>query len=109
MKKLLIVTFLPLVIAGCTKSVDERADEFVEASFTLCGSNVQSYAQGDDGKIRVVCENNSYFSVKDQETLAYMHELNGAYCRGKGFSSFHERSRYFTFTCMGEKSFNIPK
>ncbi|MGF1681695.1 hypothetical protein [Photobacterium minamisatsumaniensis] len=97
------------VIAGCSKSVDERADDYTEASFTLCGSNVQSYSEGDDGKIRILCENESYFLVKDQNSLAYMHELNGAYCKGKGFSAFHERSNYYTFTCEGERNFNIPK
>ncbi|MGF1687441.1 hypothetical protein L4C36_12200 [Photobacterium japonica] len=107
--KQLIVIFLSLLAVGCSKSVDERADDYVEASFTLCGSKVKSYSQGDDGKIRVRCENDSYFTVKDQATLAYMHELNGAYCHGKGFQAFNERQRYFTFVCNGEKRFNIPK
>ncbi|KLV09502.1 hypothetical protein ABT57_11375 [Photobacterium ganghwense] len=101
--------FLPLVVTGCSQSIDERADHYVEVSYTLCGAKVRSYSQGDDGKIRIVCDNNSYFSVKDEDTLAYMHELNGAYCQGKGFSNFHERSRYFTFTCEDDKNFNVPK
>ncbi|MGF1723960.1 hypothetical protein [Photobacterium nomapromontoriensis] len=109
MKKMLAVIFFSVVMVGCSMSVDERADDYVDASFTLCGAKVQSFSQGDDGKIRVVCENNSYFSVKDKTTLAYMHELNGAYCHGKGFTTFNERSRYYTFTCRGDKQFNIPK
>ncbi|KLV05225.1 hypothetical protein ABT56_12670 [Photobacterium aquae] len=109
MKNLLSILLLPLFAVGCSKSVDERADEYVEASFTLCGAKVQSYSLGDDGKIRIVCENDSYFLVKDQGTLAYMQELNGAYCQGKGFNAFHERKSYYTFICSGDKSFNVPK
>ncbi|MCW8329843.1 hypothetical protein MD588_13600 [Photobacterium sp. SDRW27] len=109
MKPLLSIIFLPLILTACSKSVDERADEYVDTSFTLCGSKVQAFSQGDDGKIRVVCENESYFLVKNQETLAYMHELNGAYCKGKGFQTFNERSKYYTFTCIDDRSFNIPK
>ncbi|GAB3524556.1 MULTISPECIES: hypothetical protein [Photobacterium] len=109
MKPLLSIILLPLLLAGCSQTVDERADEYVDLSFTLCGAKVKTYSQGDDGKIRVICENDSYFLVKDKETLAYMNELNGAYCYGKGFSVFNERSNYYTFTCKDEKSFNIPK
>ncbi|PSW09997.1 hypothetical protein C9I98_25425 [Photobacterium sanctipauli] len=109
MRNILMLITTAVITTGCSKSVDERADEYTEASFTLCGSKVQSYSQGDDGKIRILCENDSYFLVKDQASLAYMHELNGAYCKGKGFSAFHERSRYFTFTCEGDRNFNIPK
>ena len=109
MKLFLTIILLPFFLTSCSKSVDEQADEYVDLSFTLCGAKVKAYSQGDDGKIRVVCENDSYFLVKDRETLAYMNELNGAYCYGKGFSVFNERSNYYTFTCMDDKSFNIPK
>ncbi|CAH0534720.1 hypothetical protein VST7929_02670 [Vibrio stylophorae] len=98
-----------LLLAGCAKSIDERADEYMDVSFELCGMKVQSYSHSDDGKIRILCENDSYFLVKDQDTLRYMQELNGAYCKGKGFAAFQERSNYFTFSCNGGANFNIPK
>ncbi|MDO6707965.1 MULTISPECIES: hypothetical protein [unclassified Photobacterium] len=98
-----------VLLAGCSASVDERANDFVDVSYSLCAAKVQSFSQGDDGKIRVVCDNDSYFSVKSQQTLTVMNELNGAYCQGKGFSHFNERSDYYTFTCLNDKNFNIPK
>ncbi|MGF1716156.1 hypothetical protein L4D08_14880, partial [Photobacterium chitinilyticum] len=61
MKPLLSIILLPLLLAGCSQSVDERADEYVDLSFTLCGAKVKTYSQGDDGKIRVICDNDSYF------------------------------------------------
>ncbi|ELR63791.1 hypothetical protein C942_03250 [Photobacterium marinum] len=109
MKRIFSVIILSMLLGACSKSVDQRADEYVDVSFTLCGAKVKAFSQGDDGKIRVVCDNESYFLVKNEETLAYMHELNGAYCHGKGFRTFNERSSYYTFTCMDDKNFNIPK
>ncbi|MGF1760758.1 hypothetical protein L4D76_23110 [Photobacterium sagamiensis] len=109
MKAILSVIFAVLALSGCSKSVDEQADDYVDVSFSLCGTKVKAYSQGDDGKIRVICDNDSYFLVKSEETLTYMQELNGAYCHGKGFSLFNERKNYYTFTCAGDKNFNIPK
>ncbi|CAG20467.1 MULTISPECIES: membrane lipoprotein lipid attachment site-containing protein [Photobacterium] len=109
MKSLLSVIVALFVLTGCSKSVDQQADDYVDVSYTLCGTKVKAFSQGDDGKIRVICENDSYFVVKNQDTLAYMHELNGAYCLGLGFAVFTERSNYYTFTCSNDKNFNIPK
>lgn len=109
MKTVLSVIFAVLVLSGCAKSIDEKADDYIDVSFSLCGTKVKSFSQGDDGKIRVICDNDSYFVVKSEETLALMQELNGAYCRGQGFSVFTERKKYYTFTCANDKNFNIPK
>jgi len=105
----LVVGLSGLALAGCSASIDERANDFVDVSYSLCGAKVKAFSQSDDGKIRVVCENDSYFSVNNQQTLTVMNEINGAYCHGRGFSHFNERSDFYTFTCMNDKNFNIPK
>ncbi|OAN18082.1 hypothetical protein A3K86_03970 [Photobacterium jeanii] len=109
MMRILGVTFLMLLLSACSKSVDQQADDYVEASYALCGAKVKAFSKSDDGKIRIICQNDSYFVVKNQGTLAYMQELNGAYCHGKGFAVFSERENYYTFTCADDKNFNIPK
>ncbi len=98
-----------LVLVGCSKSVDERADDYLDVSYQLCAANVKAYSHGDDGKTRIICEDDSFFLVKDEETLDMMNELNGAYCNGQGFNVFHDRKNYFTFTCSNDRQFNIPK
>ncbi|WP_246616419.1 hypothetical protein [Thaumasiovibrio subtropicus] len=98
-----------LALVGCAKSVDQRADEYLDVSYQLCAANVKAYSHSDDGKIRIICEDDSFFLVKDEKTLEMMHELNGAYCTGQGFKVFHDRKSYYTFTCSNERQFNIPK
>ncbi|MDO6542873.1 hypothetical protein [Photobacterium sanguinicancri] len=103
------VIFFTVAVTACSQTVDQQADDYVEASYALCGAKVKAFSKSDDGKIRVICQNDSYFVVKNQSTLAYMQELNGAYCHGKGFTVFSERKNYYTFTCVDDKNFNIPK
>ncbi|MGF1868438.1 hypothetical protein [Photobacterium indicum] len=108
--KIMILTLLAFtLLSGCSQSVDERADDYTDVSFALCGTNVKAFSQGDDGKIRLICDDESYFSLKNNQTLVQMQEINGAYCLGEGFSMFSERKNYYTFTCKSNKRFNIAK
>ncbi|MBL4829547.1 MAG: hypothetical protein JKY55_06640 [Aliivibrio sp.] len=109
MIKKVAVVGLSVLLAACSNSVDEKADDFMDVSFNLCATKVKSFSKGDDGIIRTVCEDGSYFQVKNQETIEVMQEINGAYCNGVGFSSFNERKKYYTFTCKNDRSFNIAK
>ena len=36
-------------------------------------------------------------------------DLNATYCEGEGFEKFHEREKYYTFTCQNGAFFNVAK
>ncbi|MGF1763601.1 hypothetical protein [Aliivibrio kagoshimensis] len=104
-----MVLVLSVWLVACSSSVDEKADDFMDVSFNLCATKIKSFSKGDDGVIRTVCEDGSYFQVKNQQTIEVMQEINGAYCNGVGFSAFNERKNYYTFTCKNDRSFNVAK
>ncbi|MEL7293463.1 MAG: hypothetical protein AAGJ67_16275, partial [Pseudomonadota bacterium] len=85
---LIALTTLVAVTAGCASNTEQ--DNFREASFELCNTEVDIYSVSDDGRVRIVCSDGSKFALTSEDTLETMRDINIDYCDGEGLGKFNE-------------------
>lgn len=105
------IGFLALItsalLAGC--SSNSQQDNYREASFELCNTEVDIYSVSEDGRVRIVCSDGSKFALKDEKTLEVMKDINVEYCDGEGLGKFNESRKYYTFKCKSGTLLSISK
>ncbi|NOH81377.1 hypothetical protein F0231_16650 [Vibrio sp. RE86] len=108
MKKIgLVAIALATLTAGCASNT--KQDNFREASFELCNTDVSLYSVSDDERVRIVCADGSKFSLNSEETLATMRDINFDYCDGEGLGKFSESRKYYSFKCKSGTLISLPK
>lgn len=108
MKKLgLAAIALAALTAGCASNT--KQDNFREASFELCNTEVDIYSVSDDGRVRIVCSDGSKFALNSEETLETMRDINIDYCDGEGLGKFNESRKYYSFKCKSGTLLSISK
>ncbi|EGA63569.1 hypothetical protein L1D54_13485 [Vibrio brasiliensis] len=98
---------LAALTAGCASNT--KQDNFREASFELCNTEVDIYSVSDDGRVRIVCSDGSKFALTDESTLETMRDINIDYCDGEGLGKFNESSKYYSFKCKSGTLLSLPK
>ncbi|UPQ88599.1 hypothetical protein [Vibrio sinaloensis] len=104
---LIALTTLVAVTAGCASNTEQ--DNFREASFELCNTEVDIYSVSDDGRVRIVCSDGSKFALTSEDTLETMRDINIDYCDGEGLGKFNESSKYYSFRCKSGTLLSLPK
>jgi|GEM_PF-829757 len=110
MKKIVMLTLVAAsaaITAGC--SSNSQTDNFREASFELCNTEVDIYSLSDDGKVRIVCSDGSKFALASEDTLETMREINIEYCDGEGLGKFTESKNYYMFKCKSGTLISMAK
>ncbi|SDH66662.1 hypothetical protein SAMN04488136_12382 [Vibrio xiamenensis] len=108
MKKLgFAVVVIAASLAGCSSNTQQ--DNYREASFELCNTEVDLYSVSDDGRVRIGCADGSKFALDSEETLTTMRDINIDYCDGEGLGKFNETSKYYSFKCKSGTLLNISK
>lgn len=108
MKKLgLVAIALTAVVSGCASNT--KQDNFREASFELCNTEVDLYSVSDDGRVRIVCSDGSKFALTSEKTLETMRDINIDYCDGEGLGKFSESRKYYSFKCKSGTLLSISK
>ncbi|EKO3370069.1 hypothetical protein KW419_19230 [Vibrio fluvialis] len=108
MKKLSLLAMLAVAVAsGCSSNTTQ--DNFREASFELCNTEVSIYSVSDDGKVRIVCADGAKFALQSENTLETMRQINIDYCDGEGLGKFSESSSYYLFKCKSGTLLSIAK
>ncbi len=108
MKKLGFIVLVPLLMMGCSAS-NTQQDNYMDASFELCNTEVDVYSVSDDGRVRIICADGSKFTMDSEETLEIMRDINIDYCTGEGLSKFNESRRYYSFKCKSGTTLSINK
>lgn len=108
MKKFGLLAVCALIIAGCS-SQNTQQDNYLDASFELCNTEVDTYSVSDDGRVRIICADGSKFTMNSEETLKIMRDINIDYCTGEGLSKFNESRRYYSFQCKSGTTLSINK
>lgn len=108
MQKLSLLGFFALILVGCS-SQNTQQDNYLDASFELCNTEVRTYSVSDDGRVRIICEDDSKFTMNSEETLEIMRDINIDYCTGEGLSKFNESRRYYSFQCKSGTTLSINK
>jgi len=86
MNKLGFITlFASALLAGCAQQ-NTAQDNYREASFELCNTEVKLYSVSKDGRVRIVCADGAKFALNSEETLNVMRDINIDYCDGEGSS-----------------------
>ncbi|RQW62452.1 hypothetical protein [Vibrio viridaestus] len=98
---------LSVILAGCSSNTKE--DNYREASFELCNTDVKIYSLDDDGRVRIVCADGSKFALKQESTLDVMRDINIEYCDGEGLGKFTESDKYYLFKCKSGTTLSITK
>ncbi|MCW8332632.1 hypothetical protein [Vibrio paucivorans] len=93
--------------AGCASNTQQ--DNFREASFELCNTEVDIYSVSDDGRVRIVCSDGSKFALTSEKTLETMRDINIDYCDGEGLGKFNESRKYYSFKCKSGTLLSIAK
>lgn len=106
-KRLLLAVSASVILAAC--STTEQQDNFQEASFELCNSEVDIYSLSDDGRVRILCSDGSKFALNTENTLDTMRDINIDYCGGEGLGKFNESTRYYSFKCKSGTLLSIAK
>lgn len=106
-KPALAIVLTSLFIAGCANNT--KRDNYQEASFELCNTEVDIYSVSDDGRVRIVCSDGSKFALNSEETLETMRDINIDYCDGEGLGKFSESRRYYSFKCKSGTLLSISK
>lgn len=96
-----------ILLVGCATNTKE--DNYREASFELCNTEVKIYSLDDDGRVRIVCADGSKFALKKESTLDVMRNINIEYCDGEGLGKFSETDTYYLFKCKSGQSIMMPK
>lgn len=107
MKRILFL-LAPLFLWGCAAK-NTQQDNYLEASFELCNTEVSLYSVSDDGQVRIICADGSKFALDSEKTLEVMRDINIDYCSGEGLSKFNESRRYYTFKCKSGTQLSINK
>ncbi|MFV0576311.1 MAG: hypothetical protein ACK5NC_13000 [Vibrio sp.] len=107
MKYLGLAGLMVLALAGCSSQSQE--DNYMDASFELCNTEVKVYSTSDDGKVRIVCADGSKFALDNAKTLDTMRDLNANYCSGEGLGQFNETNKYYMFKCKSGSLISINK
>lgn len=108
MKRLgFIALAITAVTAGCASNTQQ--DNFREASFELCNTEVELYSVSDDGRVRIVCADGSKFALTSEATLETMRDINIDYCHGEGLGKFSESRKYYSFKCKSGTLLSISK
>ncbi|PMH37493.1 hypothetical protein BCU68_07710 [Vibrio sp. 10N.286.49.B3] len=97
-----------MLLNGCS-SGNTKHDNYMEASFELCNTEVKLYSVSDDERVRIICDDDSKFTLKSEDTLETMREININYCDGEGLGKFSESSNYYSFRCKSGTLLSIPK
>ncbi|MFC1237345.1 hypothetical protein L3V77_13325 [Vibrio sp. DW001] len=108
MQKLGLLSFLSLILVGCSTQ-NTQQDNYLDASFELCNTEVRTYSVSDDGRVRIICEDDSKFTMNSEATLEIMRDINIDYCTGEGLSKFNESRRYYSFQCKSGSTISINK
>lgn len=95
------------LLAGCASNTQE--DNYREASFELCNTEVSVYSVSDDGRVRIICSDGSKFALNNESTLATMKYINIEYCDGEGLGKFNESRKYYSFKCKSGTLLSISK
>ncbi len=96
-----------ILLAGCATNTKE--DNYREASFELCNTEVKIYSLDNDGRVRIVCSDGSKFALKQESTLDVMRNINIEYCDGEGLGKFSETDTYYLFKCKSGQALMITK
>ncbi len=107
MKYFTLAAITALVLSGCASNTQE--DNYLDASFELCNTEVKVFSTSDDGKIRIICADESKFALDSAKTLDVMRDLNATYCSGEGLGKFNESRRYYSFQCKSGSLISINK
>jgi hypothetical protein len=108
MQKLGLIGFFSLILVGCADQ-NTQQDNYLDASFELCNTEVRTYSVSDDGRVRIICADDSKFTMNSEETLEIMRDINIDYCTGEGLSKFNESRRYYSFQCKSGTTLSITK
>ncbi|AEH33726.1 hypothetical protein DEB41_10010 [Vibrio anguillarum] len=95
------------LMAGCASNTQQ--DNYREASFELCNTEVNIYSVSDDGRVRIVCADGSKFALNSEKTLDTMRNINIEYCDGEGLGKFNESTKYYSFQCKSGTLLSIAK
>jgi hypothetical protein len=98
---------LALTLSACSSNTTQ--DNFREASFELCNTEVKIYSLDDGGRVRIVCADGSKFALKSEKTLDVMRNINLDYCDGEGLGKFSESEKYYLFKCKSGAAINLAK
>ncbi len=98
---------LAVTLAGCASNTKE--DNYREASFELCNTDVKVYSLDNAGRVRIVCADGSKFALKSESTLEVMRGINIDYCDGEGLGKFTESENYYLFKCKSGTTLSISK
>ncbi|CAK1786738.1 MULTISPECIES: hypothetical protein [Vibrio] len=108
MKRLgLLAVIAAAFTAGCASNTQQ--DNFREASFELCNTEVDIYSVSHDERVRIVCSDGSKFALKSEDTLEVMRDINIDYCDGEGLGKFSESRHYYSFKCKSGTLLSIKK
>jgi len=108
MKSLPFITLIgAALLTGCASN--SQQDNFREASFELCNTEVDIYSVSDDGRVRIVCSDGSKFALDSEKTLDIMRDINIDYCDGEGLGKFSETRSYYSFKCKSGTLLSISK
>lgn len=107
MKNVVLSILLAVLASGCASNTP--ADDYREASFELCNTDVDIYSHSDDGRIRIGCSDGSKFALNGEDTLEVMRDINIEYCDGSGLGKFNESRKYYSFKCKSGTLLSIKK
>lgn len=99
--------FVTLFMLGCASNTQE--DNYREASFELCHTEVKIYSVSNNGSVRIVCADGAKFALKNEKTLDIMRNINLNYCDGEGLGQFNETNSYYSFKCKSGALLSIQK
>ncbi len=98
---------LLLTLSACSSNT--KQDNYREASFELCNTEVKIYSLSNDGRVGIVCADGSKFALESEETLEVMRTINLDYCDGEGLGKFSESDNYYLFKCKSGTAINLAK
>ena len=97
-----------VLLIGCSAS-NTKHDNYMEASFELCNTEVKLYSISDDDRVRIVCADGAKFAMQSEDTLEVMRDININYCQGEGLGKFNESNTYYSFKCKSGTLLSVPK
>lgn len=109
MKTMTLLTLAAAASLMTACSSNTQQDNYREASFELCSTEVSIYSVSDDGRVRIVCSDGSKFALTNEDTLETMRDINIDYCDGEGLGKFTESNKYYAFKCKSGTLLSIAK
>lgn len=105
--KIILGLILVGLLSACASNTQQ--DNYREASFELCNTEVKIYSVSDDGRVRIVCADDAKFALQSEKTLDIMRDINIDYCDGAGLGKFTESKTYYLFQCKSGTLLSIAK